>query len=55
MRQAQAARDARDLGREHGALRAAVDAVEVDTTGLDVDGVVERIATLARQRGLVRG
>src|SRR5213595_2328372 len=54
VRQAQAARDARDRGREHGALRAAADAVEVDTTGLDVDAVVERIAKLARRRGLVR-
>ena len=55
VRQAQAARDARDRGREHGALRAAADAVEVDTTGLDVDAVVERIAKLARRRGLMRG
>jgi CMP/dCMP kinase len=53
--EAQAARDARDQGREHGALRVAADAVEIDTTGLDVDGVVERITTLARERGLVRG
>ena len=33
-------RDARDRGREHGALRAADDAVEIDTTGLSVDEVV---------------
>ena len=32
---AQAERDARDREREHGALRAADDAVELDTTGLD--------------------
>jgi cytidylate kinase len=45
-------RDGRDRGREHGALRAAPDAVEVDTTGLAVEAVVERIVTLAAERGL---
>jgi cytidylate kinase len=45
-------RDSRDRGREHGALRPADDAVEVDTTGLEVDGVIERIAGLAGERGL---
>jgi cytidylate kinase len=49
---AQADRDSRDREREHGALRAAEDAVELDTTGLDVGEVVERVATLARERGL---
>jgi cytidylate kinase len=49
---AQAERDARDEGREHGALRAADDAVEIDTTGLGIDEVVGRIAVLARERGL---
>lgn len=49
---AQAARDARDREREHGALRAAPDAVEIDTTGLGVDEVAERVVTLARDRGL---
>jgi CMP/dCMP kinase len=49
---AQAARDARDSAREHGALRPATDAIELDTTGLDVDAVVERIAALARERGV---
>ena len=48
---AHATRDARDRGREHGALRAADDAVEIDTTGLEVDEVVRRIAALARERG----
>ncbi len=47
-----ATRDVRDTEREHGALRAAEDAVELDTTGVDVDEVVERIADLARERGL---
>jgi cytidylate kinase len=46
------ARDARDKGREHSALRAADDAVELDTTGLTLDQVVDRVVTLARQRGL---
>lgn len=45
-------RDGRDRGREHGALRAAADAVEVDTTGLGVEAVVDRIAALAGERGL---
>ena len=53
--EAQASRDARDRGRKHGALQAAADAVEIDTTGLDVAGVVQRIVTLARERGLTRG
>ena len=45
-------RDARDTGREHGALAPADDSVEVDTTGLTVDEVVDRIAELAAERGL---
>jgi cytidylate kinase len=49
---AQTARDARDRERDHGALRLADDAVEIDTTGMSVDAVVERIAGLARDRGL---
>lgn len=49
---AQATRDARDRDREHGALRPADDAVELDTTGRSVDEVVESIAALARDRGL---
>jgi cytidylate kinase len=49
---AQAERDARDSARQHGALRPASDAIELDTTGLDVDAVVERIAALARERGV---
>jgi cytidylate kinase len=46
----QALRDAQDERREHSPLRAADDAVEVDTTGLSVDEVVERIAEVARRR-----
>src|SRR5262245_5596995 len=45
-------RDSRDRSREHGALRAADDSVEVDTTDLTPDQVVARIAELARERGL---
>jgi len=44
----QALRDATDEGREHSPLKPAGDAVELDTTGLSVDQVVERIAELAR-------
>jgi cytidylate kinase len=50
---AQASRDARDRSRRHGALRPADDAVELDTTGRSVDDVIESIAALARDRGLV--
>jgi len=49
---AQRRRDARDTEREHGALRAAADAVELDTTGLDLDAVVARVVALAHERGL---
>jgi cytidylate kinase len=45
-------RDRRDTSREHGALRAADDSVAVDTTDLTVEQVVERIAGLARERGI---
>jgi cytidylate kinase len=47
---AQRQRDERDESREHSALRAADDAVELDTTGSDLDEVVERIVELARER-----
>jgi len=49
---AQRQRDDRDRGREHGALRAAEDAVALDTTGLTQDEVVARVVALARARGL---
>jgi cytidylate kinase len=49
---AQRERDRRDESREHGALRAAPDAVALDTTGLSLVEVVERVVRLARQRGL---
>jgi len=41
-------RDERDAARAVAPLRKADDAVELDTTGLDVDAVVRRIVELAR-------
>jgi cytidylate kinase len=49
---AQRQRDARDETREHSALRAAEDAIEIGTTGLSLDQTVEKIETLAHERGL---
>jgi cytidylate kinase len=49
---AQRLRDARDETREHSALRAAADAVELDTTGFSLDEVVARVVSVARERGL---
>jgi cytidylate kinase len=49
---AQRERDERDETRAHSALRAAADAVEIDTTGLSLDEVVARVVALARERGL---
>jgi cytidylate kinase len=45
-------RDARDIEREHGALRPADDAVELDTSDLSVAEVVDRVVALARERGV---
>ncbi|MGH2763208.1 MAG: (d)CMP kinase [Thermoleophilaceae bacterium] len=44
----QALRDAQDSSRAHSPLAVAPGAVELDTTGLSVDEVVERIAALVR-------
>jgi cytidylate kinase len=44
----QTMRDQRDIEREHSPLRAAPGALSLDTTGLSVEQVVERIAGLAR-------
>jgi CMP/dCMP kinase len=49
---AQRRRDERDETREHSALRAAPDAVEIDTTGFGAEEVVARVVALARERGL---
>ncbi|MGH2924566.1 MAG: (d)CMP kinase [Solirubrobacterales bacterium] len=46
-------RDARDRDREHGALRPAPDATQIDTSGLEVEAVVDRIVAMARERRLV--
>jgi CMP/dCMP kinase len=42
----QALRDERDSTREHSPLVRAPDAVDLDTTGLDIDAVVARIVAL---------
>jgi cytidylate kinase len=45
----QTMRDQRDSAREHSPLRPAAGAVTLDTSGLDVEQVVERIVALARE------
>jgi cytidylate kinase len=50
--EAQRKRDLRDRGRRHSPLQPAADAVELDTTGLSVPEVVERVVALAREREL---
>ena len=45
----QTLRDEQDRQRQHSPLRAADDAVELDTTGRSVDEVVEEVAALARE------
>jgi cytidylate kinase len=47
----QALRDERDTNREHGPLRPAPGAVVLDTTGLAIEEVVQRIASLTRGDG----
>jgi CMP/dCMP kinase len=42
----QTLRDEQDRSREHSPLRAAPGAIEVDTTGLSIDQVVEKISAL---------
>jgi len=49
---AQRERDARDRSRQHSALAPAADAVEIDTTELAFDEVVDRVVELAAGRGL---
>jgi cytidylate kinase len=43
-------RDRRDSTREDSPLRKAEGAVEVDTTGLSIDGQVEAVVRIARER-----
>jgi CMP/dCMP kinase len=47
--QDQTIRDAQDMEREHSPLMAASGAIELDTSGLDVDEVVDRIVELVEQ------
>lgn len=47
----QALRDEQDRAREHSPLRAAADAVEIDSTGRTVEDVVEGIAGLVAAAG----
>jgi cytidylate kinase len=46
----QTLRDEQDRSREHSPLEPAADSVELDTTGLSIDEVVDRIGELARER-----
>ena len=46
----QRVRDERDRTREHSPLEPAAGAVELDTTGLTIEEVVDRIAALVRER-----
>ncbi|MDD7969389.1 (d)CMP kinase [Actinomycetospora lemnae] len=50
-----ARRDRLDSSRAASPLRAAEDAVEVDTSTLDIEGVLARLQHLAEDRGLVTG
>jgi CMP/dCMP kinase len=50
--EAQRERDTRDSEREHSALRAADDAIELDTTDMSIDEVVECVVSMARERGI---
>jgi len=46
----QALRDEQDRSRAHSPLEPAADSIEVDTTGLSIDEVVDRIGELAHER-----
>ena len=50
-----ARRDSLDSSRAASPLRPAEDAVEVDTSTMDIDGVLARLQELAEDRGLVTG
>jgi cytidylate kinase len=52
VRRAIEARDQRDTRRRYGALHPAEDSVELDTTDLSIDQVVDKVVALARERGL---
>ncbi|MGH3931978.1 MAG: (d)CMP kinase [Pseudonocardiaceae bacterium] len=53
VRRAVERRDRLDSSRAVSPLRAAEDAVELDTTALDVDAVLDRLRRLVAQRGMV--
>ncbi len=48
-----AKRDSRDMARQHAPLKAADDAVTLDTTHLGVDDVFERLIELVNERGFM--
>ncbi len=54
VRKAEEERDRRDRTRNHSPLRAAADAVVIDSTGLPVDDVVDRIVLLVRSLAVGR-
>lgn len=43
-------RDKQDSGREHAPLRRADDAVDIDSTGLSIDEVLDRMESLVREK-----
>jgi len=53
VRRAVERRDRLDSSRAVSPLRAAADAVELDTTALDIDAVLDRLRELVVQRGMV--
>ena len=46
-------RDARDSNRAHSPLRAAPDAVHLDTNGLTIEEVVDKLLAIARERSVI--
>jgi len=52
VRRAMRDRDRRDQGRADSPLRRAEESIHIDTTDRSPDQVVERIAELARQKGI---
>jgi cytidylate kinase len=48
-------RDARDASRAAAPLRAATDAVTLDTTAMDAEAAFQAALKIARDRGIVRG
>jgi CMP/dCMP kinase len=48
-------RDKRDSEREASPLRQSDDAIRIDSSDLDIDGVVDAIVSVLRDKGLARG